>query len=103
MRYPHSIVLLALLTSCGQPPTTTTITDEYIANPSIAQPIAIKEDVNQMEETQVNQELLDALKILLVQFGEYKDGDGAAKYHAVNIAKDAIAKAEQANERHRRR
>ena len=34
--------------------------------------------------------LREALQILLVQFGEYKDGDGAAKYHAVNIAKEAL-------------
>lgn len=38
--------------------------------------------------------LLEALKIVLVQFGPYKDGDGAAKFHAINIAKEAIAKAE---------
>lgn len=40
-------------------------------------------------------QLLEALKILLIQFGEYKDGDGAAKYHAINIAKEAIAKVER--------
>ena len=39
-------------------------------------------------------DLLEALYILLVQFGEYKDGDGACKYHAIKIAKAAIAKAE---------
>lgn len=39
-------------------------------------------------------DLLEALKIVLVQFGEYEDGQGAAKFHAVNIAKEAIAKAE---------
>ncbi len=39
-------------------------------------------------------DLLEALKIVLVQYGEYQDGQGAAKFHAVNIARDAIAKAE---------
>jgi hypothetical protein len=29
-------------------------------------------------------------KCCLVQFGEYKDGDGAAKYHAINIARKAL-------------
>ena len=38
-------------------------------------------------------EILEALEIVLTQFGDYTDGDGAAKYHAVNIAKAAIAKA----------
>lgn len=41
-------------------------------------------------------ELLEALKILLVQVGPYQDGQGAAMFHAQNIARDAIAKAEQA-------
>lgn len=39
-------------------------------------------------------ELLEALKIVVTQLGEYKDGDGAAKYHALNIARAAITKAE---------
>jgi len=39
-------------------------------------------------------ELLEALKIVLVQYGPYKDGDGAAKLHAISIAEDAIKKAE---------
>ena len=39
-------------------------------------------------------ELLEALKILRTQFGDYKDGDGATKFHACNIADAAIAKAE---------
>ena len=39
-------------------------------------------------------DLLEACKTLLVQMGEYRDGEGAAKYHAVNIARAAIAKAE---------
>lgn len=39
-------------------------------------------------------ELYEALQIILVQFGEYRDGDGAAKLHAITIAKDALAKAE---------
>ena len=39
-------------------------------------------------------DLLEACRILLVQVGEYRDGEGAAKYHAVNIARAAIAKAE---------
>lgn len=38
-------------------------------------------------------ELLEALKILLVQLGPYIDGQGAAKFHAVNIANEAITKA----------
>ena len=38
-------------------------------------------------------ELLDALKIVLIQLGPYRDGDGAAKYHCVNIANAAVAKA----------
>ena len=38
-------------------------------------------------------ELLEALKILRTQFGDYRDGDGAAKLHACNIADEAIAKA----------
>lgn len=43
-------------------------------------------------------ELLEALKILRTQFGDYKDGDGAAKFHACNIADAAIAKAEGRSE-----
>lgn len=39
-------------------------------------------------------DLAEALRIVLVQFGEYKDGDGAAKFHAINIARAALAKAE---------
>ena len=39
-------------------------------------------------------ELLAALKIMRVQFGTYTDGDGAAKFHACNIADAAINKAE---------
>lgn len=39
-------------------------------------------------------ELLEALRILRVQFGDYTDGDGAAKFHACNIADAAIVKAE---------
>lgn len=39
-------------------------------------------------------ELYDALRIALVQIGEYTDGDGAAKYHAINIARAALALAE---------
>jgi hypothetical protein len=38
--------------------------------------------------------LLTALKMIRVQFGDYRDGDGAAKYHACNVADAAIAKAE---------
>jgi len=38
-------------------------------------------------------ELLEALRILRVQLGDYRDGDGAAKFHACNIADAAIAKA----------
>ena len=38
--------------------------------------------------------LLEALKIMRMQFGNYTDGDGAAKFHACNIADAAIAKAE---------
>lgn len=38
--------------------------------------------------------LLEALKIALVQLGEYRDGQGAAKFHAVNIAREAIRLAE---------
>jgi hypothetical protein len=39
-------------------------------------------------------ELLEALKILRAQIGDYRDGQGAAKFHACNIADAAIAKAE---------
>lgn len=39
-------------------------------------------------------ELLEALKIIRVQFGNYTDGDGAFKFHACNIADRALAKAE---------
>jgi len=38
--------------------------------------------------------LLEALKILRAQIGDYRDGQGAAKFHACNIADAAIAKAE---------
>lgn len=40
-------------------------------------------------------ELLEALKILRVQVGDYRDGDGAAKFHACNIADAAIARAQR--------
>jgi hypothetical protein len=39
-------------------------------------------------------ELLEALKILRAQIGDYRDGQGAAKFHACNIADTAISKAE---------
>jgi len=39
-------------------------------------------------------DLYEALQMLLVQIGEYKDGDGAAKFHALNIARAALAKAD---------
>lgn len=39
------------------------------------------------------QDLIEAVEILLVQIGEYKDGDGAAKLHAINIAKAFLLKA----------
>ncbi len=38
-------------------------------------------------------DLLAALEIVLVQFGPYEDGQGAAKFHAINIARAAIARA----------
>jgi hypothetical protein len=44
-------------------------------------------------------QLLEALEIVLVQLGEYKDGDGAAKFHAVNIGKAAIARAKGEDDR----
>ena len=40
-------------------------------------------------------ELLEALNILMVQTPEYKDGDGAAYFHARNIATKAISEAEE--------
>lgn len=39
-------------------------------------------------------ELLEACKIMLVQFKRYRTGHGAAAYHAINILEEAIAKAE---------
>ena len=38
-------------------------------------------------------ELLEALRVAVSHIGTYADGDGAAKYHATNIARAAIAKA----------
>lgn len=35
--------------------------------------------------------LVEALRIILVQFGPYQDGQGAAKYHAINMAEAALA------------
>lgn len=43
-------------------------------------------------ETDPLAEALEALRIVRVQLGEYRDGDGAAKYHAVNIADRVLAK-----------
>lgn len=40
-------------------------------------------------------ELLEALKILRTQIGDYRDGDGSAKFHACNIADAAIARAQR--------
>ena len=35
--------------------------------------------------------LVEALHTLLVQFGTYQDGDGAAKFHAITIAEAALS------------
>jgi hypothetical protein len=37
-------------------------------------------------------DLVEALRVMLIQF-PYKDGEGAAKYHAWNMGHEAIAKA----------
>jgi hypothetical protein len=38
--------------------------------------------------------LLETLKVAQIQLGEYTNGNGAAKFHTINIIKAAIAKAE---------
>ena len=38
-------------------------------------------------------EMFEALRVMLIQF-PYRDGEGAAKYHAWNMGHEAIAKAE---------
>lgn len=44
------------------------------------------------DATCLRAELAEALRICLAQLGEYQDGDGAAKFHAINIARVALAK-----------
>lgn len=43
-------------------------------------------------ETDPLVEALEAMRIVYVQLGEYREGDGAAKYHARNIARAVLAK-----------
>lgn len=39
--------------------------------------------------------LVDALEIILTQYGPHEDGQGAAKFHAVNIASAALEAAKE--------
>jgi hypothetical protein len=69
-----------------------TVSVNYADGPSCRKGITLDNAV--MPLMAAAPELLEALKILRTQIGDYLDGQGAAKFHACNIADAAIAKAE---------
>lgn len=44
----------------------------------------------------MTRELAEALRMIRVQFGDYKDGDGAAKFHACRLADEVLARYQSA-------